>query len=753
MNKLVNGILNARWIILGISLVLTLFFAFQIKNLSINADIVSSLPDKDPIANLYKEIGTEFGGNDLAMIVLESENIFNPSSIRTIQMLTDSIRFTTGISTVTSLTNIIDIKSSEWGIEIGNLVDPYELPQTAEEISELREKVMQDDLYKGSIISEDGSSAIILFSFLPDADKPQITRDIKSLTERMNLSERVYFGGVPVMMNDVNDLILADIIWLIPIVFILISLILLLSFRAIKAVILPLLVAGIAVIWTMGLMSVLNYELTIISNVIPVVLLAIGSAYTIHVLNSVAIHKETKDTNSLSKALIFIIIPVILAAITTSIGFISFVFGSYLTMIRDFGIFTAIGVLFALLLSILLVPAILSLLPHSDKFKGTRTKQNEDFLATKVLLPLIQILFKHPVYISISWLIILAFAAIGFSSLETSVNIANYFKKDNATRISEEILQSKFGGSAPVFVVFEGDMQDPEVLQLMKNTSDYMKEDPLVDMAQSVADLIEQMNDAMGEGLSIPKERAKIEQLWFLLDGQDIMDQLVNDDLSKGVIQSKFASAESKEIEVFQTRMLKFIEQNQSDYCKISLTGMPSVYLKLNTSLVNSQYSSLLIAVLLVLIIVGFIFRSLRQGIYATIPVIATILLLFGFMGASGIHLDIATVLVGSIALGIGIDYSIHVISGYNTYRKESNNSTLAIEKTILTSGKAVIINILSVASGFLVLLFSQLVPLQHFGLLVAISMIGSGLGSLTLLPVILILIDRRKTSKQKMNS
>ncbi len=264
-------------------------------------------------------------------------------------------------------------------------------------------------------------------------------------------------------------------------------------------------------------------------------------------------------------------------------------------------------------------------------------------------------------------------------------------------------------------------------------------------VAQSVADLIEQMNDAMGEGKNIPDDKAKIEQLWFLLDGQDIMPQLVNNELTKGIIQSKFASVESKKTEAFTKMMNQFIEENQTEFCKIELTGMPSVYVKLNNSLISSQYNSLLIAISMVILIVGSILKSASKGIFAAVPIIATIVVLFGFMGVTGIPLDIATVLVASIVLGIGIDYSIHVITGFNHYLKENGDAEKAIEYVILSSGKAIVINVLSVSAGFLVLLFSQIVPLQNFGLLVAISMFGSGFGALTLLPVILILANRKR--------
>jgi len=178
---------------------------------------------------------------------------------------------------------------------------------------------------------------------------------------------------------------------------------------------------------------------------------------------------------------------------------------------------------------------------------------------------------------------------------------------------------------------------------------------------------------------------------------------------------------------------------------QILLTGMPSVYVTLNDSLIRSQFSSLSIAILLVVLIVSLMLRSLSKGIYAAIPIVATIIILFGFMGLASITLDIATVLVASVALGMGIDYSIHIITHFSRKFDEVKNLNEAIKDSIMISGKAIIINVLSVAAGFLVLTFSHIVPIQNFGLLVALSMLGAGVGALTLLPVILILANRAK--------
>ena len=745
MTRFAESIARQRWSIIATIILLTIFFGFQIKNLHINADIISSLPDDDPVAKLYKDIGTEFGGNDMGMIVLETSNIFDKEVIEQVKQITDSVRYTQGISSVTSLTNILDIKSTEDGIEISKLVDEYDLPATQAEFDSLKNYIFSKEMYRGAVVSDDGTATAIMFTLLPDADNQVVAKEVKSKIENLNLSGKLYFGGLPMMMNDINDLIVSDIVWLVPIIFIVLLVILLVSFKSLRDALLPLFIAGMSVIWTLGIMSVLGYELTIISNIIPVVLLAVGSAYTIHVINSIN-HTFNHDIKqAIIKAMVYVTIPVILAAVTTAIGFVSFVFGSYLIMIKDFGIFTAVGTLIALFLSLSFVPAIILVFSKNSNVNKAVNEDKKTILTNKILLPLSRMLFKHPKYTLTGWVILLLLCIVGFFQIKTSVNMADYFKKDNPTRVAEDVMQKKFGGSLPIFVVFKGDIQSPEVLQMMIKTERYMKEDPNVSVAQSVADLIEQMNDAMGEGKKIPDDKAKIEQLWFLLDGQDVMPQLVNDDLTKGIIQSKFASVDSKDIETFTKKMNNFIEANQNENYRVELTGMPSVYVKLNNSLIKSQYNSLLIAIFMVILIVGAILKSGSKGIYAAIPVIATIVVLFGFMGITGIPLDIATVLVASIALGIGIDYSIHVITGFNHYLKENGDAEKSIESVILSSGKTIIINILSVSVGFLVLLLSQLVPLQNFGLLVAISMFGSGFGALTLLPVILILANRKR--------
>jgi uncharacterized protein len=754
MEKMFKAVLKFRWLIIILVLAITVFLAWQIPNIRINSDVISSLPDSDPDAVLLKKIGAQFGGNKMGMIILESDNVFTPGVIKDVRQITDTLGQIEGISSVTSLTNIMDIKEGESGMDIGKLIDENTLPETPEDFARLKAKVFSKEMYKGVIVSEDGTTTIIIFSLYDNANIQELANTVKQKTESLHLPEHIYYAGSPMMITSIAHLISADLKRLLPIAFVLIAFILFLGFRSLRGMILPMLTAIISIIWVIGIMSLAGAEMSMVSNNIPIVLLAVGTAYAIHVLNRIDQLKVNLN-QAIVVALASVMIPVILAALTTVAGFVSFIFGSYLTMIRDFGMYTALGTFIALILSLFFVPSMVS--AFAWKSKTIETNENKDdssFFSRYFLIPLRNLLFKHSKAILIIWIILTLVNIGGIFLIQRNVDIRNYFRKGNSTRVAEDIMTSKFGGTRPVFVLFKGDIKSPGFLRTMIKTEDYMKKSPGVAYTQSVADLILDINAALGEGRKIPDDQDKVEQLWFLLEGNENMKKYVSEDQGEAVIISKFLSPENKDKIEFKKYMNEFIQKNSSPECKIEITGMPFIDVTMDRSLIYSQLGSLAVALIFVIIIVSAILRSFSAGIFASIPIISAIIVLFGLMGYTGIPLNVATVLVASIAMGIGIDYSIHVITHFNESLTRGGTVYEALEDTIGISGKAIAINVISVSAGFLILLFSEMVPLQYFGLLIFLSMVGSGLGALTFLPVILIFAhkDRNipKAPKQK---
>jgi predicted RND superfamily exporter protein len=392
----------------------------------------------------------------------------------------------------------------------------------------------------------------------------------------------------------------------------------------------------------------------------------------------------------------------------------------------------------------------------------------------------------------------------------------------------------------------------------MRKTDKFLESLKGVANSQSAAGLIAEMDDIMEGGKKIPDSRDKIVNLWFLLDGQDIMGRLVSSDLQAGLVQavsgnsggdtsknilddldkyvknmekeytgfnrdtadkdsgeyvSKYLVSEAADMirmdvlkrdhdfkltaaqlaEVISPDCVKgainsektagkilslipadkqdrFLKQDIADDLKLindrnvylpesiylampgktvenaekvkftaEYTGLPLIYNHLDNSLINSQFESFAYALIFIYIIFVMQLKSFRMGLIGLAPIILTVIMMFGIMGFFGIPLDVATVLTGSIALGIGIDYAIHFSVRFKNFYLAGYTAKDAIMETLRTTGKAILINVVAVTMGFLTLLFAQLVPLQRFGILIAVAMVGSGLGALTTLPAMLL--------------
>lgn len=744
MTRISAAVIQYRKGIIILTSLITLVMAFFFRDLEVDPDVFNYLPVDDPKAVLFKDIGQKYGGNYTGVIGLEAEDVFNTSVLEHIRSITDSLRTIPGVGTVTSLTNILDIKGSEWGIEIGNLVDKYDLPQTEEALSTLKQYTLSHDMYRGTLVSEDATFTAILVKILEGHDKIEVAQKVSEKLNGMALPVRLYYGGMPFVLTTLTNIILGDLIFLAPLTALVIIVILFLAFRSWRGVILPLLTVFFSIIWTIGLMGMLHVRISIISDVIPVILLAVGSAYTIHVVNRIRQDRAADPRKTIRDSLDYIMVPVFLAAITTMAGFISFIFGSYLTMISTFGLFMAAGVAFAMILSLTFTPALMVAFPEKPSPVRTNMVKRID-LPERFLEGVITLVTRHPWRIILAWALLLVISIGGIFMISRKVDIIDYFRKNDPTHVAEMMFREKFGGSMPVYLVVRGDVQDPGTLQIMRQIAGFMETSTEIIHTQSVADLIEQMNDVMEEGKVIPDNKYKIEQLWILLEGQPVMEQLVTYELDEGLVTATFRSGDAGVMQAFVNDLQAYIDQHPRWEGKVAFTGLPSLYLQIDRSIVSSQFQSLIYATLLVLLLVSLILRSLKRGWHAIIPILATLLVLFGFMGLAGISLDIATVLVGSVSIGIGVDYAIHMITHFNHENRAGRGIRDSIAHALRISGRAIMINMVSVSLGFLVLLFSNLVPLQNVGLLVAITMFTSAAAAITLLPAVLLISSKKE--------
>ncbi len=748
MKKFTDFVFKFRMPIIIATILITLILGYFIKDLKINADVISSLPKSDPAVQLFNYIGEEYGGNQMAIIVLESDDIFKKETIANINNLTAKFKGVEGVSYVTSLTNVLDIKKTDDGLEIGRLIDEYKLPETAEELEHLKKYTLSKEMYRGRLVSKDGQATVLVCRLNDDVDRVKTTRQLREITQSAELQEKVYYGGLPFQLLDLQDLIVQDLKTLIPLVVLLIAGALALSFLSIRGVVLPMLSVLISTIWTMGCMSILKIPLTVVSDLIPVILVAVGSASAIHIISKYdEDHTRYGNTGAETKSAFSEVgLRVILAAATIIFGFTSFIFGSYLTMIREFGLFSALGVLFSLIISVSVIPAILSFI----KIRDVRREKTGKPAIVKLMDWLGLNVLKHEKAIIIVCLVLMVVGALGIPQIKRKADLMDFFKPNSPIRLTEKMMKSKFGGSMPIQIVVQGDIQDPVVLNEMIKLEDYLESQGDATNPQSVADLIEEMSDVMGEGKKIPDNKDKVANLWFLLDGQDEVRQLVNDDKTEAIIQATVTNSERMPelVKAVET----YINKIDSNHGKFVQTGFPLIYQHLDESIMSSQIESFAYALILIFILLAFQLRSFVGGLIGLAPIVFAVMMAFGVMGFAHIPLDVATVLVSSIAMGIGIDYSIHFSVRFKSFYHSSATTLEALDKTLETTGRAIIINMMTVALGFLALILCSIVPLQRFGILVAVTMISSGIGAVTFLPALILLTKAGFMGKPKGN-
>ncbi len=939
MQRFAQWVLKYRILIIGVTLVLTLFFAYQLRNAKVNSDMLSYLKPDDPAVKLFNRVGEEYAGTAMAMVGLEADDVFDYQTLQTINRLTEKFKQVPGVASVTSLTDILDIRGVAGGLEVGRLIDKNNIPRNPDELKRIREYTLSKDMYNGRIVSPDGRITIIIARIQQKADKQAVAQEIQRIARQEARGYRLYFSGLPMQMIEINNIILRDMFRLVPVVVLVLVLVLYFSFRTIRGVVLPLVTVLISTTWAMGLMVMAGVELSIISNIMPVVLIAVGSAYGIHMI---ARYKEEvlhcqEMARCIRDALAEVGVPIILAGLTTLIGFFSFV-GSYLTSVTHFGIFTGIGVLFALLVSITFLPAVLSYL-KPPRVKRSREGEESHFVV-HLMDRLASFVLQREKLIVGSSVVIILFAVIGLPRLHREVNMLEYFPKDTDIRIAEDMMEKNFGGSYQVQIVVKGDLKNPFVLKEMRRLEKYLRNVPDVSKPQSVADLICEMNRVMNGHYTIPDTREGVANLWFFIESEPVMEQFVNADATEGIIQASQASwdtgeilravnrinailhrqmdttlvavsaapplrdflttriveailqdarfrgkelpdslqlhntvsalwtveqvsfsrqtldslhhrlreffADESEVEIESERRMeqvvratvrelsrgtlppekvlenilhRFVPRSplnddqaiaetayslqvilrefylqekirqatervlalfpetlrnnpdfrddvrddlwllnehhvavparfarqlglSGDSVSVSYvqTGMPVIFTRLDESLVKSQVQSLAIAFVLVSIILMVQLRSVTGGLLAVSPIALTVLLNFALMAYLNVGLDNATMMIASIAIGIGIDYSIHFSNRFKEELHANGDRTRALDVTLRTTGRAILINAASVALGFIVLLFARLVPLRHFGWLTATTMIFSAAGAITFLPAVILL-------------
>lgn len=648
------------------------------------------------------------------------------------------------IKEIKSIINIDYIKGENDKFKVKKIFDGDKISD--KDIIDIKEKINSWQLYKDFIISSDEtlSNILIQLNSIGIGNKGKVYEEILKLTEKSPY--KVYIGGEPVVTYSIGRYIKRDLMVLIPLVCFVVIFILFLSFGNLQGVVLPLISVALSAIWTVGLMSYINVPLNIVCTVIPVMLIAVGSAYGIHFMNNYFLNENKNKLIVLKQNINTIGISIFLAGVTTMAGFGSLVTSGFKPL-KNFGIFTSIGILFGIFISLFLLSSLLLLGKKEKTIFLKETKKNN--LITKILEKSGLISTeKYKIVILVSCILVVIFSC-GILKIKVEMNEVEFFRNDSDIRVVDKILNEKMAGTQNLDIILETkdetSILKKEILEEVENFCQKVKKEfPRIKKIFYLNEYLKKMNQEMYGGKSenyiLPETDEKIKDYMLLYSGK--IDNVVTDKKNKIRITLIMKRGSTNEIAKIKKYCINYFKNSSLNNISYTVTGYANLYIVSNHIITYSMISSLIVSLIIVFFINYLSFKKIRIAIISLIPVIVTLIITFGLMGYLGITLNAGTSMIAGVVIGIGIDYPIHYLVRYIRDKKEKNKKEAAKAATS-EIGRGIIYNVLSVAAGFFVIAVSKFIPLVQFGVLVSLVMILTGFGALLLAPAFLMMFDK----------
>ncbi len=755
MENILKKLLNAPWIILLITILISvLFFMVMKKNSRMETDLDKYMPQDHP-AFVYSDQAEEwFGINDGIIVAVENQNgIFNTATLDTLKQLSRRLQKMQQIEKedVTSLYTADNIVGTEEGLDVKAFFK--QTPNTKEKLETLKENVRNNEMIFGRLVSTDETVTVIIAEIRDDVFTQEFYEEILELAASFQTDDiKIHVAGRPIVEGTMALLGPADMKKMVPIVLLVITLVLFFMLRSIKSTILTMMVVFFSVLWAFGLMAAVNIPIYAVSTMIPVMLIAIGVADGIHLYSHLQLFLRKHPDASKREAIIDMLQnmwrPIVMTSITTAVGFISLL-TSQVYPIKYFGIFTAFGVLAAMLFSLTLIPAGIMVfgLPKVRKTKIKQTNDKPEF-AYKFASWIV----KRKSISLITTAVIIVLSITGMQKIWINSSFLDKFEKDSDIVLTDKFINEHFGGTTTLNLILDGEegnidvFKEPEVLKLVDKLQKTVVNDlELVGNSFSLTDYVNRMNKVMNadkeEFNTVPDSKDMIAQYLLLYEmsgDPENLNKVVDYDYSKLNVNFQLKSDNSKAINSALAAINSFEDDFKENGITINYAGSGYKGLVFTDLILEGQILSLILSLIIVIILLALMFKNFMLGLIGAIPIVVTALISFGIMGFLDIPLSTTTALLSSIAIGIGIDYAVHFIEQYKLNARDTGKKQLTAQKTMAHSGRAISFNAIVVIAGFLVLMFSVFPPNRELGALVSLNMFTSFLGTLTIMLVLL---------------
>ncbi len=774
---------NHPLVVILFALLVVAFPISQVPKITMDTSTEGFMHEDDPMLVNYNAFKEQFGRDERIMIAVESDDIFSLPFLKKLQKLHLELENNLPyLDEVTSLVNVRNTRGDGDQLIVEDLLENF--PKTQADADKIKQIAMNSEFYKNLLLSEDGKMTGIVIETqayvsdenksvdemfdefddaapkanvkktpLSDAQNAQIAAKVKEIVQKYEGADfKIHYAGSPMVMDALKSMMKSDMQKFTRVTILIILVFLFVIFRRLSATFYPLLVIVLALLTTVGSMAFAGVAFKLPTQIVPSLLIAVSVGATVHVLS--IFFDKFNACKDKKEAVRFTLqhsgLAIAMTGITTAIGIASFA-GSEVAPVSDMGIFASLGVLVSLFSTLTLLPSLLMLTkmkPRAVVKKSWLDHAMKKFAYIPTHFP------KSIALVSLLLVLISLFLA---TNLKLSHYPLEWFPKDDANYVGTHYIDKKMKGSLTMEMVIdtkkENGWQDPVRLAKLDKLSHELEgyDDGKVFIGKvfSLNTIVKETNRALHENnqtaYKIPSNQALVSQelLLFENSGSDDLEDIVDSQFSKVRVTHKLPWVDSLDVQDMIAHVkAKYDETFKGD--EVMMTGMIPILVHTFTQSIHSSVKSYIIAFVLIAISMMFIMGDVRLGLIAMIPNLTPIIMGLSVMYLFHIPLDMFTLLIGSIAIGLAVDDTIHFLHNFRRYYHDSHDATLAVEQTFYTTGKAMVITTIVLSLGFFAYMAGTMESVQNFGFLTGSVIIFALLADLLLAPALMVLIAKK---------
>ncbi len=748
-------------IILSVVILISLFFSYFYINQTFYDHIYIYFNQDDPEIVYYKQFQEIYGNEELGLIVFKTEDIFQNEYLSIINNITQMLENMPGIQRTFSITKAEEAVGIDDEISFQTIIPEGYLSE--KNLKNVKNNVLKHAVLVNNLISKDATTTAVMIEFgsvLSNDEKGVILSKIKQKANAI-ADNRVdlRYSGIPFLEHEMNILTRHDNAKFTPVILLIIFIIVALLLKNATLSFLCMVNILLVSIWGIGFLTLCGESINMVTVIIAPVLLAVSVADSVHILSH---YKEIFLNNGYDhKSSIRIVIkdlwkPCLLTSLTTAAGFASFI-TSDIRPVVIVGIFIAIGVMIAFALTIIFLPAGMMLFKsiykpsEKDRYiSGLKdSHQQKNDLFSKILTRIAHFNIAHYKLIFICFFIFVVMSFIGIKEMSYETNFANYLPDDNKIKMDINFIEKNLFGTVPIVLLIKANKKENDFTHsaslkliddlqssLMKVMSDSFTS------SFSVADYLKEINRAFNAGdenyFTIPENDLDIID-YYEIGNDDTLNRIISSDKMETRISFNSHLTSNKNSTIISEFLKKFVKEKFKDKFSYRFTGMSTLYVVMDENLRSSQYKSFVSALLVISLMMFFICKKKKLTAISIVPNLFPIIATFGVMGWFKIPLDVTTVMIASVTIGIAVDDTIHYLVWYRRNILSNLSIEASVVKTSLDVGKPIALTSLVLCLGFLVLCLGSVIPMRLFGLLTCLSIFFAFVGDLVVLPALLI--------------